>query len=137
MPLSVLLPLVVGGILGIALVLHLAGLSAPRRLSGPEDAAAAWMRHFPGDRLRAVAMTPDRLAARIETDRGPGLVRCLGADTVAHRVTGVVRQGAVLRIAFGDFGAPPARLVLSAEMAADWERHLGREGWADQAIPTS
>lgn len=124
MPLSVLLPLVVGGILGIALVLHLAGLSAPRRLAGPEDAAAAWLRHFPGDRLGAVQVAPGGLAARVETDRGPGLVRSFGADTVAHRVAGVTRRGGQLVIAFGDWGAPPVRLSLPPEMAAEWETRL-------------
>lgn len=52
MPLHILLILVVGGIAGIALALHLLGLSE-------ENARAGWPRHRADDRIDAIALSAD------------------------------------------------------------------------------
>jgi hypothetical protein len=50
MPLPVLIALVIGGIAGIALILHLSGRSRVVALT-EVTARAAWLRHFPDDRV--------------------------------------------------------------------------------------
>ncbi|MDZ7709934.1 MAG: hypothetical protein U5K36_07685 [Roseovarius sp.] len=126
MPLSILLPLVVLGIAGIALLTHLLGLS--RRATLPDEAAArsAWLREFPGDAPARVTLCHDRSAALIETGKGRGVVWGVGADTTARYLTGAraspTKTG--LRIDLPDYTAPHIHLTLDAGEAAEWQEAL-------------
>lgn len=123
MPLELLLTLVIGGIAGIALLLHLFGYSRP--LTFDEDSARAhWLRQYPMSRPGTVHLSQDRAAALVETPDGPGLVWAMGADSTAHLLTGATlrttRRG--LRIDLHDFAAPSVRVRLSPEARETWAR---------------
>lgn len=128
MPLSVLLPMVVIGIAGIALLLHRLGLSRPARLDCEAAAWAAWAREFPDDPARRATLASDRRGALIETETGRhGVVFVMGADTTARRLEGArLRQTAHgLRIDLPDFTAPHVTLALAPNEAARWPALTG------------
>jgi len=126
MPLSVLVSLVVVGISGIALLLHLAGRSK-RCVLTREDAEAAWERHFPGDIVEQVTVSRDSHAALVLTHLGPGLLWAFGADTVARRLEDfdLIDTGDGLRVEFHDFTASSVTLVLDDFERPHW-RNLMR-----------
>ena len=128
MPLSVLLPLVVGGIAGIVILLHLLGLSRRAVIMDGETACAAWGDEFDGDPARVATLCRDGHAALIETHTGRhGLVFSMGADTTARYLDGAklteTRGG--LRIDLPDFTAPHIHLTLDADEAARWPALIG------------
>ncbi|SLN09572.1 hypothetical protein ROG8370_00019 [Roseovarius gaetbuli] len=126
MPLSVLLPLVVCGIIGIAVILHLLGLSRPARLEGSARASAVWLREFPDAPPTRVILSHDGQAALIETEAGSGVVWAMGADTTARYLGGarIRRTAKGLRIDLPDFTAPHIRLRLDPDEAAQWPSHM-------------
>lgn len=125
MPLEIVLVLVVGGIAGIALLLHLTGHSQPFRIADTETARREWLRHRPDDRIMSVHLAEG--AALVLTEAGPGLLRPFGADTVAHRITAMAKAPLGLRIGFGDVAAPDVTLALPEGDVADWLKL-----WEDQ-----
>lgn len=128
MPLPVLLALVVGGISGIALLLHLTGRSRLAVLD-PETAAAAWTRENPGDEVIEATVSADGHAALILTPQGKGLVWAVGADTTARplRDFDLMETPQGLTVLFHDFTAPRAKIRL-----ADFERRH----WLNLMDPT-
>ena len=128
MPLHILLILVVGGIAGIALALHLLGLTAASPMT-PATARTAWLRAFPDDRIADVAVTSDGRAARIETDLGRGIVWQMGADTCARRLHGDeeahARRGRVT-LYLKDYAAPRVTLTLTQDEEAEWADWMAR-----------
>jgi hypothetical protein len=126
MPLSILLPMVVLGIAGIAVLLHLLGLSRRAVLADEAAARAAWLREYPGDAPVRVTLCHDRSAALIETGRGRGVVWPMGADTTARHLDGArltpTRTG--LRIDLPDYTAPRVHLTLDAGESARWQATL-------------
>ena len=125
MPLPVLLALVVLGVGGIAVALHLLGLSAPRRLD-EAGARAAWLREFPGDTVTAATVCADGSAALIAAHSGPGVVWTMGADTTARPLHGArsTAQGNGLTLHLPDFTAPRLQLRLTPQEADLWTRTL-------------
>ncbi|TDK42311.1 hypothetical protein [Antarcticimicrobium luteum] len=121
MPLTVLIPMVVLGIAGIALLLHLAGRSQ-RCVLTPVSAEMAWLRQFPGDRVAEATVARDGHAALILTDHGPGLLWAFGADTVARRLLDydLIDRGDRLRVVFHDFTAPTVTLTLDPFERRHW-----------------
>ena len=115
MPLQILIPMVVAGIAGIALLTHLLGLSRAHVLREPEQALAAWAREFPDIRAYGASLSADGHAALIDTEAGPGLVWVMGADTVARPLDGsrvsAARRGVTVR--FDEFGAPVVSIALN------------------------
>lgn len=124
MPLGLLLTLVVGGIAGIALLLHLLGHSARFDLHDAGVARAEWQRHWPGDAVSHVYLAQE--AALVDTDAGPGLLRTFGADTVAHRVAEMVPARGGLRIGFAAFEAPAVQVALQPR-----DRDLWLQVWQE------
>lgn len=126
MPLGLLVLLVVAGIAGIALLLHLTGHSRAFEIADETTARREWLRHCPDEDVRAVLIAANRRAALVETDRGRGLLWSFGADTVAQsfdRVEVTDRpDGLILRL--GSFTAPAVRLSLSPEERAAWRTRL-------------
>ena len=120
MPLHILLILVIGGIAGIAALLHVLGHSRPFDLSDAGTARREWLRHWPQDQVAHVYLTP--AAALIETANGPGLLRPFGADSVGHRLAGLDDSAKGLRLSFADFAAPAVTLPLPPETRALWLR---------------
>lgn len=126
MPLSILLPLVVGGIAGIAVLLHLLGLSAPAVIADETAARRAWLREYPDDPPLRVILCRAGSAALITTARGRGVVWPMGADTTARYlgVAGVRRVRTGLALDLPDYTAPRIRLRLSPEEAQEWQAIL-------------
>lgn len=126
MPLSVLLALVICGIIGIAVMLHVLGLSRAACLADAGAAKAAWLREFPEDTPTRVILSHDHHAALIETEGGPGVVWAMGADTTARALSGarIRRTDTGLRIDLPDFTAPHIRLRLDRDEAAHWSTRM-------------
>ncbi|MDD9725777.1 hypothetical protein PVV74_09955 [Roseovarius sp. SK2] len=122
MPLSILLPMVVLGIAGIAVLLHLLGLSKPATFDDGSAATRAWLREFPDDTPTRVILSHDRHAALVETSRGPGVVWPMGADTTARYLDGarITQTDTGLRIALPDYTAPRITLKLDPDEARLW-----------------
>ena len=120
MPLHILLILVIGGIAGIAVLLHLLGHSRRFDLSDAGIARTEWLRHWPMDQVAHVYLGTN--AALIDTPQGPGLLRPFGADTVGHRLTNMAEAPHGLRLSFADFAAPAITLPLTPETRALWLR---------------
>lgn len=123
MPLSLLLALVIGGIGGITILLHLLGLSRARKLTDESQAGDAWLREFPESLPERILLNSDQNAALILTDQGPGLVWVMGQDTTARPLAGArvhaVRRGLSFRLP--DDGAPRVRLGLAPDEARRWQ----------------
>lgn len=126
MPLSILLPMVGLGIAGIAVLLHLLGLSRRATLADEAAARAAWLREFPGDAPMRVTLCHDRSAALIMTETGRGVVWPMGADTTARYLDGAqitpTRTG--LCIDLPDYTAPRIHLALDPNETAEWRNTL-------------
>lgn len=124
MPLEILLVLVVGGIAGITLLLHLTGRSRQVVLT-PETAQAQWLRHFPDDTVIDVTVAHNGSAALVRTETGAGLLWSFGADTVARHLLDFDRldhpEG--FEVQFHDFGTPRVILHLDDTERRHW-RHL-------------
>lgn len=123
MPLPVLLALVIGGIGGIALLLHLLGYTTRLDLRDEEAAMRCWEREFP--ETPALSAHPDDTgkAALIETPRGPGLVWAMGADSCARLMTEGGHyhfDGDQLTLTFDDPGMGHLHLALAPGTRADW-----------------
>lgn len=121
MPLGILLALVVGGIAGITLLLHITGKSRVHVLT-PEAASTQWLRHFPDDAVIDVTVTHDGHAALVRTKAGPGLLWSFGADTVARYLLDCTQHAHPdgLAIRFRDFSAPYVILHLDETERRHW-----------------
>lgn len=128
MPLSLLLPMVILGIAGIALLLHVLGLSRPALLANAAAARSAWLREFPDDAPGRITLSHDNHAALIETAQGHGVVWPMGADTAARYLTGaqITRTEAGLSISLPDYTAPRIRLRLGADELESWPALMER-----------
>jgi len=127
MPLSILGPMVVGGIAFIAVLLHLMGLSRRAQFGDTDDVRAAWLAEFPEDRAIAVTLSHDHHAALVETaSKRHGIVFPMGADSTARYLNGanarVIKGG--LRVDLSDFTAPRIRLKLDPDEAARWPQMM-------------
>lgn len=126
MPLSILLPMVVLGIAGVAVLLHLMGLSRPAVLEDAAAAQRAWMDEFPEDPPKRIVLSHDRHAALVETEKGRGVVWPMGADTTARYLEGakISRTVKGLRIDLPDYTAPRILLTLNDDEADQWPRMM-------------
>jgi len=126
MPLEILLIVVAAGMIGITLMLHLAGQTRAFEISDEETARRQWQRHFPDDDIREITLAPGNRVALVKTAQGPGLLWSLGADTVAYHMAHPrvrpCRQG--LRVEIGDFAAPAVTLRLPPEERARWAARI-------------
>lgn len=122
MPLHILLILVVGGIAGIALALHLLGLSKAAPFT-PDTARAAWLRNRPDDTILDLHVTHDGFAARVLTDQGRGVLWHMGVDSCARLLDGsetLHARGNATTLHLNDYSAPRIRLTLSPAEQDDW-----------------
>lgn len=128
MPLHILLPLVVLGIAGIALMLHLLGYSRQVVIRDAADAMRLWLHHWPEDQVQGAHVAQDGHAALVDTANGLGLVWAFGADTSARLLAGAALSpcGAGLRVRLRDFTAPTVTLHLRPEEAGDWQARIER-----------
>ncbi len=128
MPLEILLVLVIGGIAGITLLLHLSGRSRMFDLT-PETARAQWMRHFPDDVIIDIAVAHNGHAALVRTEAGAGLLWSFGADTVARHLRDFdwLETSDGIDVQFHDFSTPRARLRLDETERRHWQHLMDPE----------
>ena len=122
MPLEILGPMVVLGIGGIAVFLHLAGLSKPFQLTG-EHTRTAWLREVPDDVPKQILIAPNRENALLKLASGElGLIHVMGADTTARYLTGATwsNSDTTLTLHLPDFGAPKFTIPLTPQEQANW-----------------
>lgn len=129
MPLEILGPLVVIGIAGVAVLLHVLGYSRRVDLSDAALARAAWLREFPETQVLNIAPADNGRAALVISTIGPGVVWAFGADTVARRLPpdGPDFGAGDMTLTFPDFGTGRMHLPLSPETITQWRSTL-REG---------
>ncbi|WP_298850650.1 hypothetical protein [uncultured Ruegeria sp.] len=121
MPLEILLVLVVGGIAGITLLLHLSGRSRQVMLT-PDIACAQWARHFPDDDVFDVTVARDGHAAVVRTGIGNGLLWSFGADTVARHLLDydLLDHPEGFEILFHEFSVPKTLIRLDEFERRHW-----------------
>ncbi|WP_037316682.1 hypothetical protein [Ruegeria halocynthiae] len=124
MPLEILLVLVVGGIVGVTVTLHLTGRSRVRELT-PDIARSEWLRHAPDDVIIDITVAHDRHSALIRTNSGNGLLWSFGADTVARHLLDFdwMEHPQGFEVQFHDFGTPKVIIRLDEFERRHW-RHL-------------
>lgn len=129
MPLSILGPMVVVGIGGIAILLHLLDLSKPMYFADEAAARAAWEREFPDIPATRAILCKTQLAALIETRDGPGVVWAMGVDSAARSLYGAraAKRPKGLMLYLPDFTAPKLFLALDEEETALWLSRLPRQ----------
>lgn len=128
MPLSILLPMVILGIAGIAVLLHLLGWSRPAVLKDETAAEQAWLKEFPEDPPKRVVLSHDQHAALVETSKGRGVVWPMGADTTARYLDNakISFNSNVLSITLPDYTAPRILLTLDRDEAEQWPQLMER-----------
>ena len=128
MPLHILLPLVVLGIAGIALVLHLLGYSRRATIRDRAHAERLWRHHWPEDEVSDALVATDGHAALVQTARGPGILWAFGADTSARLLAGarLMPGNDALRLRLRDFTAPSVTLRLPPDEARTWQAVIER-----------
>jgi len=115
MPLHLLLPIVVLGVLGVALLLHMLGKSKRIVMLNADEVRALWLRQFPNATVLTVDIADAGHQAMVQTTDGPGIAWAMGAD-VACRLTGnasINENSKGLSILLGDYSAPKVRIALS------------------------
>ncbi|KIC46518.1 hypothetical protein RA28_01640 [Ruegeria sp. ANG-S4] len=128
MPLEILLVLVVGGLAGITLLLHLTGRSRRRRMT-PDEARSEWIRHFPDDEIIDVTLANDGHSALVRTGVGAGLLWSLGADTVARHLLDFdwIEHPVGFEVQFHEFGTPRAIIRLDETERRHWQHLMDPE----------
>ncbi|MFZ1681199.1 MAG: hypothetical protein WAT70_09265 [Rhizobiaceae bacterium] len=128
MSLALLAILVVGGVSGILLAIHLAGGTRDVRLEAPEAAMRRFALDFPEAAPRAVILDAGGDAAFLDTDAGVGLVQAIGD----RYLTRLIAPGQAemsrpapdrLALVFAETGLPPA--IYAFADTADCERVAG------------
>ncbi len=115
MPLHLLLPIVVLGILGVALLLHLLGKSERIEIVDVDQVRDLWHHQYPNAMVLAVEIADGGHQAMVQTSDGPGVVWAMGADVACRLVgdAGVSEHSKGLKIRLGDYSAPIVRIKLS------------------------
>ena len=122
MPLTVLLPIVVIGIGGIALLLHLMGKSRRLRLTDNGQVAEIWHNQYPNSVITGVHFASGGHHALLETDEGVGLVWSMGVRAACREIpgtAGVKTKGSALIVQPGDYSAPQIKVPLDSEAEAE------------------
>jgi len=117
MPLEILGPLVVVGIGGIVLLIHLLGWSATRVLADEAEVAAMLIGDFPEVSVKRVALGDDGASALVETAEGLGLVRAMGVGWLTRLLgagaASAQVEGDEVHVYMADFGAPEVSIRLA------------------------
>ncbi|MCP5072015.1 MAG: hypothetical protein GY947_01810 [Rhodobacteraceae bacterium] len=115
MPLSILLSLVIFGIAGIAVLLHLMGKSRQLVFESAPEVEHHWHRQHPDCRIERVAISKDGHTALVDSSCGVGLVWSMGADAACRLLeegTEVADTGTGLMVTTSDYTAPSVKVAL-------------------------
>lgn len=84
MPLNILLPIVVVGIVAIVVLIWVLNPTPRLVFRSKADVVEIWNRRNPNAEARSVVLNPDNSAALVTTRAGAGLVWSFGADAVTR-----------------------------------------------------
>ncbi len=127
MPLYLLGPIVVFGILGIALLLHVLGNSRRLRMQDAEQVRRLWLAQYPETMVEQVKIADGGHQALVLTDQGPGLVWAMGADAACRLVPrgcDIQNTGKGLRVRLRDYTAPVVKIALADGVRDQWKHIL-------------
>jgi len=126
MTLTVLLLLVAGGIAGIAVLLHMLGMSKPHIFEDEAEVKSVWLAEYPDTLVRDVLLSENRHFALISSSAGKGIVWPMGADGAARLLLGVeiTDMPYGLELSLPDYTAPEIRLKLDPGEAKAWRRQI-------------
>lgn len=126
MPLHILAPMVVVGLLIAWGTMRWAGCSRDLQFTTAEDARLHWLRHRPGAKPRGIIVASDGRAALVEVASGLWLLRSFGIDSVIHHLDQAqltpVNQG--LTLGFQEYDDPKAKITLTPEEADIWRDRI-------------
>lgn len=122
MPLTILLPMVVLGILSVALILHLKGFTDSLQFADETEVRSHFHRLLPFAEITAVLRSEDGKAAIVSTPDTSYLLWSFGADCTLHSLFGArfVDTPTGLRVQFNDFACPSAKITLTAAEKPQW-----------------
>lgn len=127
MPLYMLGPIVVLGILGIALLLHVLGYSRRLQMQDAEQVCHLWLAQYPETSVERVEIADGGHQALVMTDQGPGLIWAMGADAACRLVPcdcEIWETGKGLRVHLRDYTAPSVRIALPENLRQHWKHIL-------------
>ncbi|MCH2165607.1 MAG: hypothetical protein MK098_13270 [Marinovum sp.] len=128
MPLEILLGLVIGGIAGIAVLLHFTGRSKAHEMATPRDAKGHWNDTYPDHPAQDAMLSTTGQAALIRHREGFGVVWSMGQDVAARmidpKVLNIKDTARHLVLRTTDYTAPRIRLVLTADERPVWRATL-------------
>jgi hypothetical protein len=127
MPLYYLGPIVVFGILGIALLLHVLGNSRRLRMQDAGQVRHLWLAQYPDTTVAQVEIADSGHQALVVTDQGPGLVWAMGADAACRLVPRgceIRNTGKGLQVRLRDYTAPVVKIVLADGLCHQWKHIL-------------
>lgn len=126
MPLHILAPMVVVGLLIAWGAMRWAGCSRDLHFTTVEDARHHWLRHRPGAKPRDIIVASDGRAALIKVASGLWLLRSFGIDSVIHHLGQAqltpVKQG--LTLGFPEYDDPKAQITLTSEETDIWRARI-------------
>ncbi|MGB0900164.1 hypothetical protein [Halocynthiibacter sp.] len=126
MPLHILAPMVVVGLIIAWGAMRFAGCSQDLHFNTEGDARLHWLRHRPGAKPRDIIVAADGRAALVEVGSGLWLLRSFGIDSVIHHLgtaqVSAAKQG--LTLAFPEYDDPKARLTLTPEECTIWQARI-------------
>lgn len=134
MPLEILGALVVFGIGGVVLLIHLLRMSRPTAFGDDAEARRVFAADYPEPVIRALILAEDGRAVVLETDHGPGLLTAFGNGRFTRLFSrGDIRRvddrGGRLRVILDDFGAPSLTIAF-----ADPQRRAAAKAMLEKAI---
>ena len=127
MPLYLLGPIVVFGILGIALLLHVLGNSRRLQMQDAEQVRRLWRAQYPETTVEQVKIASDGHQALVVTDHGHGLVWAMGADAACRLVPRgceIRNTDKGLRVLLRDYTAPVVKITLADGTRDQWKHIL-------------
>lgn len=125
MSLTLLVVMVVAGVGGVVLAVHLSGGSVAARLADEEAALARFFIDYPDAGVRAVRLTRDGKTAFLAlADGRVGIVQAVGDKFLTRVIAGPdlagapVAEGATLELRLRDFTWPGGTFVFAGEREA-------------------
>ena len=145
MPLHIILPIVIFGIAGIVLLVHLTGGTVTRRIADLADAQKLWAGDFPDEVLSDLRIDdPGRVALVQLQDGRQGILWAFGGDAVVRHLIAppeVAETDTGLTLRLRDYTAPAIRVTLADKNdRAAWRAALNKpketHAWTTSHIPT-
>ncbi|WP_319826219.1 hypothetical protein [Thalassovita sp.] len=126
MTLSTLIMLVSGGIVSVAILLHLIGLGKPPTFADEDAVRQVWAAEYPDTQVQKIWLSRRQEAALVRCNAGMGVVWPNGMDGAARLLLGVEIQDMEngLMLSLPDYRAPEIRLSLDPDEINSWRKEM-------------